>query len=90
MLTRTWVLPVCIALCALAVVFIVVGFVYLLVPAAHLPSFLPGQLHAPRLVRYKVHRVSHPYRKRALLAFALAAVPLVGAWWLRFRYDPPD
>jgi hypothetical protein len=90
MLSRSWVVPVCIALCVLAAIFVVVGLVYTFVPAARLPSFLPGQLHAPRLTRYKVHQVSHPYRRRGLVAFALASLPLVGAWWLRFRYDPPD
>jgi hypothetical protein len=90
MLPRKWVSPLCIALCAIAAVFVIIGLVYMFVSAAHLPSFLPGRLHAPALKRYKVHHLSHPYRRRGLVAFALAAVPLSGAWWLRFRYDPPD
>ena len=88
MLLRSWVNPLCIALCAVAAVFILLGIVYFFVPATHLPSFLPGHLHTVK--RYKVHQVSHPARKRALLVMLPAALPLAAAWWLRFRYDPLD
>jgi hypothetical protein len=88
---RTWIVPLCIALCALAGVFVVLGFVIYLVPASQLPGILGKHAHAPAFKRYKVpHVVGHPSHKRALIAFAVAALPLAGAWWLRYRYDPPD
>ncbi|HEV7525365.1 MAG TPA: hypothetical protein VGP92_10385 [Acidimicrobiia bacterium] len=88
MLLRSWINPLCIALCVIAAVFVVIGLVYFFVPPTHLPSFLPGHIHGAK--RYKVHHVSHPGRKRALLAMIPAALPLAGAWWLRFRYSPLD
>jgi len=87
-LLRRWINPLCIALCAVAAVFIVLGIVYFFVPASHLPSFLGT--HAHGMKRYKVHHPSHPSRKRALLVMLPAAIPLAAAWWLRFRYDPLD
>jgi hypothetical protein len=81
---------VCIALCVLAGVFVVIGVMYFFVPAADMPSVLRVKPHVGLFKRYKVHHVSHPVRKRAVIAFGLASLPLIGAWWLRYRYDPPD
>jgi hypothetical protein len=80
----------CIALCALAGALVVLGFVYFLVPVSRLPGVLGVHPHAAKFTRYKVHHLSHPSRKRALVTIALASLPLIGAWWLRYRYDPPD
>jgi hypothetical protein len=87
---RTWIVPLCIGLCVLAGILVLIGLLYFFLPAAHLPSWLPGHVPGRPPNRYKVHIVSRSYRVRAVLAFFLASGPLAAAWWLRFRYEPPD
>jgi hypothetical protein len=87
---RTWINPLCVGLCVLAGILALVGLTYFLVPAHHLPTWMPGHVltHPPN--RFKVHTTASRYRVRALVAFFLAAGPLAAAWWLRYRYEPPD
>jgi hypothetical protein len=89
-LLRSWINPLCIALCVIAAGFFLLGIVYFFLPASHLPSFVPGHLHATVVTRYKVHHASHPAHKSALIIMAPAALPLAAAWWLRFRFYPLD
>jgi hypothetical protein len=56
----------------LGIVLIVLGGVYLMVPADSLPSFLPG--HEVGLAR--------PRMKHGLLSGALGIVLLGAGWWL--------
>jgi hypothetical protein len=59
------------ALIILGLVFAVIGVIYLTETAAHLPSFFPGhQAGSP-----------HHHTKHALVAFALAVLSWVGAWF---------
>jgi hypothetical protein len=59
------------ALIVLGLVFAALGVVYLTETAAHLPSFLPG------------HQVgsAHHHTKHALVAFGLAVLLWIGAWF---------
>jgi hypothetical protein len=59
------------ALIVLGLVFAAVGVVYLTQTAAHLPSFFPG--HQAGL--------AHHHTKHALVAFALAVLSWIGAWF---------
>jgi len=59
------------ALIVLGLVFAAVGVVYLAETAAHLPSFFPG--HQAGL--------AHHHTKHALVAFALALLSWIGAWF---------
>jgi len=81
---------VCIGLCVVAGILALFGLAYFFLPANHLPSFLPGHVPGPPPNRYKVHITAGRYRVRAVIAFFLAAGPLAAAWWLKFRYEPPD
>ena len=58
-------------LVVLAIAFIAVGIIYVTRTAADLPSFFPG--HAAGVTK-------HHY-KHSLVAFTLAIVALVGAWF---------
>jgi len=71
----------------IGVILAVVGVVYLVTPAASLPSWLPG--HLPTRTLRNGH-VIHPHAhigRGAAMAIA-AAILFVGAWWLAFRYKP--
>ena len=58
------------ALIALGLVLAIVGVIYLIDTAGHLPSFFPG--HQAGSV--------HHHTKHALLAFGLALLAFIGAW----------
>ena len=58
------------ALIALGLVLAIVGVIYLIDTAGHLPSFFPG--HQPGS--------AHHHTKHALLAFGLALLAFIGAW----------
>ncbi len=87
-LPRSWIVPLCVLLCVIAGVFVVFGLVYFFVPTTHLPGWFPG--HVAAVKRYKVHHATHPSRRRAVIVMVPAVIPLAAAWWLRFRYTPPD
>ena len=61
---------VTVILIALGVVLAVVGVIYLIDTAGHLPSFFPGHQAGS----------THHHTKHALLAFGLALLALIGAW----------
>jgi len=63
--------PATALLVALAVVFVVVGIVYLAKTANDLPGFFPG---------HQAGSTKH-HTKHGLAMFALAALSLVGAWF---------
>jgi uncharacterized membrane protein YphA (DoxX/SURF4 family) len=64
-------LTLTVALIVLGLVFAAAGLVYLTQTAAHLPSFFPG--HQAGL--------AHHHTKHALVAFALAVLSWIGAWF---------
>jgi hypothetical protein len=64
-------LSVTAALIVLGLVFAVIGVIYLTETAAHLPSFFPGHQAGN----------AHHHTKHALVAFALAVLSWVGAWF---------
>jgi hypothetical protein len=63
--------PMTIVLLILSGGLVAVGCIYLADTAAHLPALMPG--HAAHS--------THHHTKHALVAFALAAVALIGAWF---------
>ncbi len=79
-------LPVLIIV-AVGVVFAVVGVVYLVTPAADLPSWLPGHLPTRTLRNgHVIHPNAHIGRGIAMLIAAVGA--FAAGWWLAFRYKP--
>jgi amino acid permease len=58
------------ALIALGIVLAIVGVIYLIDTASHLPSFFPGHQAGS----------THHHTKHAILAFALAFLAFVSAW----------
>jgi amino acid permease len=62
--------PVTIVLLVVAAVFVIIGIVYAVDTATHLPSFFPG---------HTAGATKHHY-KHALAAFLVAAAALAGAW----------
>lgn len=61
---------VIVGLIALAIVFLVIGAIYLAEPARHLPGFFPG--HSATATKH--------HTKHGVLAIVLAALALIGAW----------
>ena len=57
-------------LIALGIVLAIVGVIYLIDTASHLPSFFPGRQAGS----------AHHHTKHALLAFGLALLAFIGAW----------
>jgi hypothetical protein len=57
-------------LIALGIVLAIVGVIYLIDTASHLPSFFPGHQAGS----------THHHTKHALLAFGLALIAFIGAW----------
>jgi MFS superfamily sulfate permease-like transporter len=57
-------------LIALGIVLAIVGVIYFIDTAGHLPSFFPGHQAGS----------THHHTKHALLAFGLAALAFIGAW----------
>jgi H+/Cl- antiporter ClcA len=57
-------------LVALGIVLAIVGVIYLVDTATHLPSFFPGHQAGS----------THHHTKHALLAFVLALLAFIGAW----------
>ena len=57
-------------LIALGIVLAIVGVIYLIDTASHLPSFFPGHQAGS----------THHHTKHALLAFGLALLAFIGAW----------
>ena len=55
----------------IAIVFVIIGIVYLTTAADKLPSLMPG---------HEAHVTRH-HTKHGLAAFAVAAVALIGAWF---------
>jgi hypothetical protein len=78
--------PVAIVLVVLAVVFFVVGILYLTQTANHLPSFMPGHT-SPKLPECSAGKTTRPcftprhYTKRGIAAIGLGVILLVGAWY---------
>ena len=64
-------LAVTATLIVLGLVFAALGVVYLTETAAHLPSFLPGHQAGS----------AHHHTKHALVAFGLAVLSWIGAWF---------
>jgi hypothetical protein len=64
-------LAVTAVLIVLGLAFAALGVVYLIETAAHLPSFLPGHQAGS----------AHHHTRHALVAFALAVLSWVGAWF---------
>ncbi len=71
--------PLTVGLFLLAILLVVIGVVYFTKTAADLPSFFPG--HAAGSTRHHV--------KHGLVAFTLAVVALVAAWFTTAP-DRPD
>jgi H+/Cl- antiporter ClcA len=65
-------------LIALGVVLAIVGVIYLIDTAGHLPSFFPGHQAGS----------THHHTKHALLAFVLAILALIGAWMSAGKKTP--
>jgi hypothetical protein len=95
--------PVAIVLAVLALVFLVVGILYLTQTTNNLPSFMPGrpsarQLHLAICNSGKTNRpcfTPRHYTKRGIAAIGIAAVLLVAAWYTsglrkRSRVDSVD
>jgi hypothetical protein len=59
------------ALIILGVIFAVIGAIYLIQTAAQLPSFFPGHQAGS----------AHHHTKHGLLAFGLAVLSWIGAWF---------
>jgi amino acid permease len=81
--------PVAIVLVVVAVLLVIVGVIYLTQTTNDLPSWMPGrpsdrQLSLEICNADKSNRpcfTPRHYTKRAVAAFGLAAVALVGAWY---------
>jgi hypothetical protein len=71
---------------AVAVAFIVIGFVYFTRTSVQLPSFLPGHYERSHAAGHVAEAHKH-HIKLGLLAFGLAALSLIEAGWYA---DAPD
>jgi amino acid permease len=69
---------VTVILIALGVVLAIVGVIYLIDTAGHLPSFFPGHQAGS----------THHHTKHALLAFVLALLAFIGAWMSAGKKTP--
>ena len=69
---------VTVILIALGVVLAIVGVIYLMDTASHLPSFFPGHQAGS----------THHHTKHALLAFGLALLAFIGAWMSAGKKTP--
>ena len=65
-------------LIALGIVLAIVGVIYLIDTASHLPSFFPGHQAGS----------THHHTKHALLAFGLALLAFIGAWMSAGKKTP--
>jgi len=82
--------PVTVGLVILATAFIAVAIVYFRVPAAHLPSFLPGYGAVRHTTSDGRALPSRPQTARGLMALLVAIGAICAAWWTTFRYQPAD
>jgi hypothetical protein len=73
-------------LVAVAVAFIVIGFVYFTKTSAQLPSFLPGHYERSHAAGHVAQAHKH-HIKLGLLAFGLAALSLIEAGWFAGEPD---
>jgi uncharacterized membrane protein len=89
-LSKKWIVPLFVVLCAVGIVLFVVGIVYLTVKANHLPSYWPG--HVATRYTKKTHRAlpASAHTKRGLVAIILAIAAFIGAWFVLFRYKPAN
>jgi len=67
-------------LIVLGILFVVIGVIYEIQTAGHLPSFLPGHQAGST-----THHVKH-----GIAAFALALIAWIGAWFTTGRRSPND
>ncbi len=71
----------------IGVILLVLGIVYLVTPAAHLPSWLPGHLPTRTLRNgHVIHPKAHIGRGVALVVAAIAV--FAATWWYAYKYDP--
>jgi hypothetical protein len=91
MVPRSLISPLSIVLVVVGLLLAVVGVIYLVVNAGHLPGFLPGHLSVPThaLRNGRVIR-THADTKKGLAVLVAAAITFIAAWYLKFRYDPVD
>jgi hypothetical protein len=89
MVPRSFVSPLAIALLVIGVLLAVLGIMYLTVAASHLPSFVPGHL-TPHRLRNGNFIPTHTAKKKGIFALFVAVIVFVGAWFLKYRYQPVD
>jgi hypothetical protein len=78
--TRSTQLALTVGLIILGIIFAVIGVIYEIQTAGHLPSFLPGHQAGSA-----THHVKH-----GLAAFALALIAWIGAWFTTGRRGRND
>ena len=86
--SRRMAAPLAAALVVVAAALIAIAIVYLVVPATHLPSFLPGHEAVRHAKRTGRALPSSAHTSRGVLVFVLALGTIAAAWWTAFRYRP--
>jgi len=81
--------PIAVAL-IVAMALLAVAIVYLVVPATHLPSFLPGHEAVRHAKRTGRALPSSAHTSRGVVVLVLALGAFAAAWWMAFRHRPDD
>ena len=89
MASRMRIKPISLVLVAVALVFLIIGIIYLTKTTNNLPSFMPGRpsAHQLKLAICNTGKTNRPcftprhFTKRGIAAIGLAVVALIGAWY---------